>query len=71
MIEVIEAVGRALGRPVPYQIGPRRAGDPAASAADPSRAKARLDWSARRSLDEIVAGAAAWRQSPKYGRFGG
>jgi len=66
--EVVEAVGRAVGRPVPHSIGPRREGDPAALVANPARARAVLDWSPRfTDLEEIVRHAVAWRQAPRFG----
>jgi UDP-glucose-4-epimerase GalE len=71
VLEVLGALGRAIGRPLPYAIGPRRAGDPASIVADLSRAKSELGWTPRASsLDEIVATALAWRRAPRYGRFG-
>ena len=70
VLQVIEAVARAVGRPLPHKLGPRRAGDPASVVADPALALAELGWSPRQSsLDEIVATALAWRRDPKYGRF--
>lgn len=68
VLEVIDAVERALGRPVPRSVGARRAGDPPGLVADPSRARALLGWSpACSSLDEIVRNAAAWHRNPRYG----
>lgn len=68
VLEVIEAVGRAAGRAVPYHIGPRRAGDPPSLVADVSLARERLGWTARQSsLDEIVSSAVGWRRAPAYG----
>jgi len=61
--EVIDAVARVAGRPVPAEEAPRRAGDPARLVADPSRAQAELDWTARHSdLDTIVRTALAWHK---------
>ncbi len=66
--QVVAAVGSAVGRPVPHQLGPRRAGDPASLVADPSRAGALLGWHAERSsLERIVADAVRWETSPAYG----
>lgn len=66
--EVVEAVGRAVGRPVPHGIGPRRWGDPAMLVADPSRAKSNLNWEPRfTDLNEIIRHAVAWRQEPRFG----
>jgi UDP-glucose 4-epimerase/UDP-arabinose 4-epimerase len=68
VLEVIEAVGRALGRPTPHTLGPRRAGDPPSLVADPGRARALLGWTPRCStLDRIVADALRWESAPKYG----
>jgi len=68
VLEVIRAVEKALGRPVPYAIGPRRAGDPATLIADPSRAHRLLSWRAGCStLDHIVESAAAWHRNQRYG----
>jgi UDP-glucose 4-epimerase/UDP-arabinose 4-epimerase len=69
VMAVIEAVDRALGRPTPHVVGPRRDGDPPCLVADPAHAKARLGWSARHSsLDEIVSTAVRWHTSPRYSR---
>lgn len=66
--EVVEAVGRAAGRPVPHSVGGRRAGDPPSLVADASRAKALLGWQPRRSsLEQIVADALRWEAQPAYG----
>jgi UDP-glucose-4-epimerase GalE len=66
--EVIEAVGRAVGKPLSYQAAPRRAGDPASIVADAARAMAELGWAPRSSsLDAIVASAVAWRRNPAFG----
>jgi len=66
--EVVEAVGRAVGRPVPFDVGLRREGDPAILVADPSRARTNLNWGPRFSeLDEIIRHAVAWRLAPRFG----
>lgn len=64
--EVVAAVERATGRPVPVRAAPRRPGDPAVLVADPARARAVLGWSARfDDLDEIVRTAVRWHQRPR------
>ena len=56
--EVIESVSRVSGHPVPFEVGPRRAGDPAMSVADATLASHRLGWKTERSdLDTIVRDA--------------
>jgi UDP-glucose 4-epimerase len=58
--EVVDAVERAVGRPVPLVESDRRAGDPAMVWADPSQAAALLDWRAQHDLDAIIASAVRW-----------
>jgi UDP-glucose 4-epimerase/UDP-arabinose 4-epimerase len=68
VLEVVEAVGRALGRPVPYSVGARRAGDPPSLVANPGRAAELLGWRAECSnLDQIVVDALRWERAPAYG----
>jgi UDP-glucose 4-epimerase/UDP-arabinose 4-epimerase len=68
VMQVLAAVGKAAGTPVPYAIGPRRAGDPPSLVASPDRARALLGWTPRHSsLDEIAADALRWERSPAYG----
>lgn len=68
VLEVIEAVGRVVGRPVPHVVGARRPGDPACLVADASLAREVLGWRpAHLELDAIVASAAAWRRRPAFG----
>lgn len=60
--EVIDTVGRVVGRPVAWTPAPRRAGDPSALYAASGRIQADLGWRPVRSdLATIVADAAAWR----------
>ena len=59
--EVIAAVERISGRPVPRQEAGRRPGDPPQLVADPALARERLGWQACHSdLDTIVTTALAW-----------
>ncbi|MDQ3039085.1 MAG: UDP-glucose 4-epimerase GalE [Pseudomonadota bacterium] len=61
--EVIEAVRRVTGHPVPVVIGERRAGDPPMLVADASAARQLLGWSPRYSeLDTIIEHAWAWER---------
>jgi UDP-glucose-4-epimerase GalE len=53
--EVVTTIERVLGRPLPKRIAGRRAGDPPALLADPSRAEQLLGWKARLSLRDMVA----------------
>lgn len=60
VLDVIHTAERITGCDVPYEVGPRRPGDPAATFADPNRARALLDWAPRFGLDEIIRTAYAW-----------
>lgn len=65
VLEVVEAFGRAVGRPIPYRIVARRPGDAAECWADPSLAKKELGWVAQRDLDEMCADVWRWQsQNP-------
>lgn len=55
--EVIDAVRRVTGHPVPVVDSPRRAGDPAVLVAANDRAREELGWTPVRTLDETVADA--------------
>jgi UDP-glucose 4-epimerase len=63
VLEVIEAVRRVTGHPVPMMIAPRRAGgaDSAAIYANPARARDVLGWHAKRDLDDIIRSAWLWQ----------
>jgi UDP-glucose 4-epimerase len=56
---MIRAVGRVSGWELPYHAGPRRTGDPAEVVACVDEISARLGWTARFGLDDIVASASA------------
>ena len=61
--EVIAAVERIAGCPVPRHEAARRPGDPPVLVADPALARSRLGWRPRHSdLDTIIATALAWER---------
>lgn len=65
---VIESVERVTSRAVPWTLGPRRAGDPAALYAAPGLARTELGWTPRFSeIDAIVATAWTWYRSHPHG----
>jgi UDP-glucose-4-epimerase GalE len=65
--QVLDAVGRAAGRPVPHTVSARRPGDPARLVAASERAQRELGWRPGRALDEIVATAWRWHDSHPAG----
>ncbi len=65
VLDLLHSFERAVGHELPYEVVERRAGDIAASYADPSRAQAELGWSAKRTVDEMCADTWHWqRQNP-------
>jgi UDP-glucose 4-epimerase len=64
--EVLDAAGRAVGRAVPFVMGPRRHGDPAELVADPAKARRVLGWQAGNSdLGTILDTAWAWHRKDR------
>lgn len=57
VLEVIEAFSKALGKPIPYEIAPRRPGDIAECYADPSLAEQLLGFRTARTLDDMCRDA--------------
>ena len=55
--QVLAAIERAMGKPVPAIDSPRRAGDPAVLVASVDKARRVLGWSPALGLDEIVRSA--------------
>jgi UDP-glucose 4-epimerase len=53
VLEALDAFGRAVGRPIPYEIAARRPGDSVECVADPSRAEALLGWRAILDLEAM------------------
>lgn len=61
--DVIGAVERVTGKPLPCEIGPARPGDPASVVADSSALKAQFGWKPRYDdIDLIVEHAIAWER---------
>ncbi len=61
VLDMVRAFEAASGRPVPYQIVARRAGDIATCYADPQLAGELLGWQARRGIGEMCADAWRWQ----------
>lgn len=65
VLQLVDAVERVTGRPVPRSIEPRRPGDPPVLVADPGKAGTLLGWHPRFSeLADIIATAHAWMDRP-------
>ena len=66
--EIIAGVEKAVGRPIPYDIGARRPGDPDRIVTSADRAQTDLDWSATEDLDAMVGSAwNAWSRATAVG----
>lgn len=61
VLEVVHAFEQASGRPVPYRIAPRRAGDVAQCYADVSLAQRMLGWRAIHTLADMCTDAWRWQ----------
>lgn len=65
VLDMVKAFEQASGRPVPYLIAPRRAGDVASCYADASLAEQELDWKATKGIEEMCQDTWRWQsQNP-------
>jgi UDP-glucose 4-epimerase len=67
VLELVRAFERASGRPIPYDVAPRRPGDVASCYADPSLAERLLGWRATRDLDAMCADTWRWQTANPNG----
>lgn len=66
VLQVVKAFEQASGRPVPYAVKPRRAGDIATCYADPALATQELGWQAEYDLQRMVEDTWRWQsQNPQ------
>jgi UDP-glucose 4-epimerase len=66
VLDMVRAFEQASGKPVPYQISPRRPGDIASCYADPASAAELLGWRAERDLRAMCEDAWRWQsQNPQ------
>ncbi|TXB67624.1 UDP-glucose 4-epimerase GalE [Phaeodactylibacter luteus] len=63
VLEAIEAFMEVNGQPLNYQIGPRRPGDVVAIYANYNKAAAKLGWSPKRGIRDIMRTAWAWEKA--------
>lgn len=67
VLEMVRAFEEASGKPVPYEIVGRRAGDIATCWADPARAADLMDWRANHSLAQMCEDSWRWQQGNPRG----
>ncbi|GHE83111.1 UDP-glucose 4-epimerase [Camelimonas fluminis] len=65
--EMLAAYEVACGRSLPSKVVSRRAGDVAASVADPSKAEKLLDWRTRHTLEEMCSSSWNWQSKNPTG----
>lgn len=66
--EVIDVARKVTGHPIPAEISPRRAGDPAQLVASSDKAKDVLGWKPQYAgLETIVSSAWAWHKGHPHG----
>ncbi len=61
VLQVVKAYEKACGKPIKYEIKPRRAGDIATCYADPSKARAELGWEAMYDIDRMCQDSYRWQ----------
>ena len=61
VLEMVKAMGEAVGKEVPYEIGERRAGDLPKSWADPDKAAQLLNWRTKKTLSEMCEDTWRWQ----------
>lgn len=67
VLQVVKAFEQASGKPVPYQIVERRAGDVACVYANAQCAQQLLGWQAKRSVQQMCADAWRWQSNNPNG----
>ncbi len=61
VLDVLHSFEKACGKPIKYEIAPRRPGDIAVCYSDPSKAERELGWKAERTLDDMCEDSWRWQ----------
>ena len=67
VLEMVEAFAKACGKPVPYELCPRRPGDIAECWASTAKAEQDLGWKATRSVEEMTSDTWRWQSENPQG----
>ena len=70
VLEMVKAFEKAIGKPIPYKIMPRRPGDIGECYADPSYAYEALGFKAEKTLDDMCRDAMNWQTKNPNGYDG-
>ena len=70
VLDLVNAFENASGRKIPFQVGPRRAGDLGAYWADASLAQSLLGWSVQRGLQDMCVDTWRWQSRHPNGYKG-
>lgn len=67
VLDLVNGMSEATGKPVPYVIAPRRPGDVATVYADPNSAYEKLGWKANLGLKEMCEDTWRWQKNNPFG----
>jgi UDP-glucose 4-epimerase len=67
VLQLVEGMVRATGKPVPYEMAPRRPGDVAEMYADPTVAENLLKWKAELGVDAMCEDTWKWQSTNPNG----
>jgi UDP-glucose 4-epimerase len=67
VLDLVDGMAQATGKPVPYEMSPRRPGDVATVYADPEYAENFLKWKTTLGLTERCEDTWRWQSTNPYG----
>jgi UDP-glucose 4-epimerase len=67
VLQLVDGMARASGKPVPYTMAPRRPGDVASMYADATMAENLLKWKAKLGVDNMCEDTWRWQSTNPYG----
>lgn len=67
VFQIVNAFEQATGQTIPFDVAPRRAGDLAAFWANAEKANTKLDWQAKRNLDDMMVDTWRWQSGNPNG----
>ena len=70
VLQLLRAMERAVGKPIPFKFGPRREGDLAANHADPALAQKLFSWKTEKTIDDICVDTWRWQSQNPLGLAG-